>query len=158
MRCTFEESDNSLSDNFSPKFKIFCDHTEETRSGNTTTHVDDSLPECDSFCFEIEPDQERLINVVKNDISDDSSNGPLLEEADLCLASDNSIPQGIKNFADDSEGDINFLEALLIDNSISNFEHELSDNEASDFDNQSFPRPPPKRQILSQILEKRFQL
>nr|GEX15046.1 hypothetical protein [Tanacetum cinerariifolium] len=69
-----EESDNSLSDNFSPEFKIFCDHTEETRSGNTTTHADDSLPEYDSFCFEIEPDQERLIHVVKNDISDDSSN------------------------------------------------------------------------------------
>nr|GEY77090.1 hypothetical protein [Tanacetum cinerariifolium] len=45
----------------------------------------------DSFCFEIEPDQERLINVVKNDISDDSKNDPLLEEVDLFLAFDNSI-------------------------------------------------------------------
>nr|GEZ75821.1 hypothetical protein [Tanacetum cinerariifolium] len=35
---------------------------------------------------------ERLINVVKNDISDDSTNDPLLEEAYLFLASDNSIP------------------------------------------------------------------
>nr|GFD36440.1 hypothetical protein [Tanacetum cinerariifolium] len=61
------ESDNSLLDNFSPEFETFCDHTEETRSGNTT-HVDNSLPEYDSFCFEIEPDQERLINLVKNDI------------------------------------------------------------------------------------------
>nr|GEZ52897.1 hypothetical protein [Tanacetum cinerariifolium] len=89
-----EESNNSISDNFLPEFKTFCDHTEETRSGITTTHVDDSLSEYDSFCFDIEPDQERLINVVKNDISDDSSNDPLLEEADLFLASDNSIPQG----------------------------------------------------------------
>nr|GFB93660.1 hypothetical protein [Tanacetum cinerariifolium] len=56
----FEESDNSLSDNFSPEFETFCYHTEETRSGNTTTHANDSLPEYDSFCFEIEPDQERL--------------------------------------------------------------------------------------------------
>nr|GEU63035.1 hypothetical protein [Tanacetum cinerariifolium] len=38
-----EESDNSPSDNFSPEFKTFCDHTEETRSGNTTTHANDSL-------------------------------------------------------------------------------------------------------------------
>nr|GEY18880.1 hypothetical protein [Tanacetum cinerariifolium] len=76
---TFEESDNSLSDNFSPEFKTFCDHMEETRTDNTTTHANDSLPENDSFCFEIEPDQERLINVVKNDISDDSTNDPLLE-------------------------------------------------------------------------------
>nr|GFC57849.1 hypothetical protein [Tanacetum cinerariifolium] len=56
----FEESNNSFSDNFSLAFETFCDHTEETRSGNATTHVDDSLPEYDSFCFEIEPDQERI--------------------------------------------------------------------------------------------------
>nr|GFB93985.1 hypothetical protein [Tanacetum cinerariifolium] len=75
-----------------PNLKLFWDHTEETRSSNTTTHTDDSLPEYDSFCFEIGPDQERLINVVKNDISDDSTNDPLLEEADLFLSSKNLIP------------------------------------------------------------------
>nr|GEV58671.1 hypothetical protein [Tanacetum cinerariifolium] len=88
------ESDNSLLDNFSPEFETFCDHSEETRSGNTT-HADYSLPEYDSFCFEIEPDQERLINLVKNDISNNSSNDPLLKEVDLFL-SDNSIPPGIE--------------------------------------------------------------
>nr|GEZ69728.1 hypothetical protein [Tanacetum cinerariifolium] len=154
---TFEESDNSLSNIFSPEYETFCDHTKETSSGNTTTHADNSLPEYDSFCFEIEPDQERLINVVKNDISDDSSNDLLLEESDLFLASDNSIPPGIKIFADDSEGDIRFLEALLSDDSIS-----FPNNEASDFDNPSTPRPPPKPPDVefdfSQILEKRFQL
>nr|GEV20037.1 hypothetical protein [Tanacetum cinerariifolium] len=138
-----EESDNSLSDNFSPEFETFCDNTEETRSGNTTTHANDSLPEYDSFCFEIEPDQERLINVVKNDIPDDSTNDPLLEEADLFLASDNSIPSGIENFGDDSEGDIRFLEALLSDDSIHFPNNESS---KSDFDNPSVPRPPPKQQ------------
>nr|GEY97261.1 putative reverse transcriptase domain-containing protein [Tanacetum cinerariifolium] len=56
------ESDNSLLDNFLPEFKTFCDHSEETRSGNTT-HADNSLPKYDSFFFEIEPDQERLINL-----------------------------------------------------------------------------------------------
>nr|GFA84294.1 hypothetical protein [Tanacetum cinerariifolium] len=76
-----EESDNSFSENFSPEFETFCDRTEEMRSHNTTTHADESLPEYDWFCFEIEPDQDRLINVVKNDISDDSTNDPLLEEA-----------------------------------------------------------------------------
>nr|GEW42058.1 hypothetical protein [Tanacetum cinerariifolium] len=133
----FEESDNSLLDNSSTEFETFCDHTEETRSGITTTYADDSLPEYDSFCFEIKPDQERLINVVKNDIYDDSTNGPLLEEADLFLASDNLIPPGIKNFAYDSKGDIRFLEELLIDDSIL-----FPNNEASDFDNPSVPRPP----------------
>ncbi|GJT15101.1 hypothetical protein Tco_0873807 [Tanacetum coccineum] len=45
---------------------------EETRSGNTTTHANYSLPEYDSFLFEIEPDQEGLL-------STDNSNEPLLE-------------------------------------------------------------------------------
>nr|GEW24416.1 hypothetical protein [Tanacetum cinerariifolium] len=135
-----EESDNSLSDNFSREFETFYDHTKETRSGNTTTHADNSLPEYDSFCFEIEPDQKRLINVVKNDISDNSSNGPLLEEADLFLASDNSIPSGIENVADDSEGDVYFLEELLIEDSI--LFHESSDSNFED--NPSIPRPPPE--------------
>nr|GEV80184.1 reverse transcriptase domain-containing protein [Tanacetum cinerariifolium] len=137
---TSEESDNSLSDNFSPEFETFCDHMEETRSGITTTHADNSLPEYDSFCFEIEPDQERLINVAKNDIFDDSSSDPLLEEADLFFASDNLIPPGIENFSNDSEGDIRFLEELLIDYSI--VSHESSDSNFED--NRSVPLPPPK--------------
>nr|GEX95913.1 hypothetical protein [Tanacetum cinerariifolium] len=81
----------SLNDNPTPD-RVLNDETKETRSDNTTTHSNDSLPEYDSFCFEIEPDQERLTSVVKNDISDDSTNDPLLEEVDLFLASDNSIP------------------------------------------------------------------
>nr|GEY84880.1 hypothetical protein [Tanacetum cinerariifolium] len=112
----------------------------QTRSGSTTTHADNSLPEYDSFCFEIEPDQERLINVMKNDIPDNSSRDLLLEEADLFLVSDNSIPLGIENIADDSEGDIRFLEELLIDDSI--LSHESSNSNFED--NPSVPRPPPK--------------
>nr|GEW74608.1 hypothetical protein [Tanacetum cinerariifolium] len=106
----FEESNNYLSDKFSPEFETFCNHTEETRS-------------------------------VKNDISNDSSNDPLLEEADLILASDNSIPHGIENFSYDSKGDICFLKELLIDDSILFPNNESS---GSDFDNPSVPRPPPE--------------
>nr|GFB28558.1 hypothetical protein [Tanacetum cinerariifolium] len=133
----FFESDNSLLDNFLPEFETFCDHSEETISGNST-HDNYSLLEYDSFCFEIEPDQERLINLVENDNSD-SSNDPLLEEADLFL-DDNPIPSGIENVADDLEGDICFLEELLIDDSI--LSHESFDSNFED--NPSIPRPPPK--------------
>nr|GFA56968.1 hypothetical protein [Tanacetum cinerariifolium] len=111
---------------------------QETRSGNTT-HANNSLLEYDSFCFEIEPDQERLINLVKNNIPDDPSNNSLLEEADLFL-SDNLIPLGIENVADDPEGDIRFLEELLINDSI--LSHESSDYNFED--NPSIPRPHPK--------------
>nr|GFB02592.1 hypothetical protein [Tanacetum cinerariifolium] len=123
------ESDNYLLDNFSPQFETFCDHSEETISGNTT-HANYSLPEYDSFCFEIEPDQERSINLLENDILDNSSNGPLLEEVDLFL-SDYSIPLGIENVADDPEGDVRFLEELLINDSIlsdESFDSNFEDN------------------------------
>nr|GFB50757.1 hypothetical protein [Tanacetum cinerariifolium] len=122
------ESDNSLLDNFSPEFETFCDHSEETRSGNTT-HANYSLPEYDSFCFQIKPYQEELFSVVMIDIPDNSSNDPLLEEVDL-FPSDDSIPPGIENFADDPEGDIRFLEELLINDSI--LSHESSDSNFED--------------------------
>nr|GEV16265.1 hypothetical protein [Tanacetum cinerariifolium] len=70
------------------------------------------------------PNRERLINLVKNNIPDDSSNDSLLEEVDLFL-SNILIPPGIENFADDPEGDIRFLEELLINDS--NLSHELFD-------------------------------
>nr|GEY63702.1 hypothetical protein [Tanacetum cinerariifolium] len=107
----------------------------QTRSGNTT-HANYSLPEYDSFCFEL--DQKRLINLVENDNSD-SSNDPLLEEVDLFL-SDNSIPSGIENVADDPEGDIRFLEELLIDDSI--LSHKSFDLNFED--NPLISRPPPE--------------
>ncbi|GJX40636.1 reverse transcriptase domain-containing protein [Tanacetum coccineum] len=71
----FEKSDTSLShlDNSLPEFEIFSEHTEETRSGSTTTHANYS-PEYDSFLFEIEPNQGGLTGIV---ISDNSNNLPL---------------------------------------------------------------------------------
>ncbi|GKF11414.1 hypothetical protein Tco_0049340, partial [Tanacetum coccineum] len=73
----FEESDTSLShlDNSLPEFDTFSDHTKETRSGSTMTHANNSLPEYDSFLFEVEPDQGGLTSVVISD----NSNDPLLE-------------------------------------------------------------------------------
>ncbi|GKC33675.1 hypothetical protein Tco_1046059 [Tanacetum coccineum] len=53
----------------------FSDHTEETRSDSTTTHANNSLPEYDSFLFEVEPNQGGLTSVVIYD----NSNKPLLE-------------------------------------------------------------------------------
>nr|GEW03976.1 hypothetical protein [Tanacetum cinerariifolium] len=118
----------SLNDNSTP---------DQARSGNTTP-ANYSLLEYDLFCFEIEPDRERLINLMKNDISD-MSNNSLLEEVDLFL-SHNSIPPGIENVADDPEGDIRFLEEFLIDDSF--LYHESFDSNFKD--NPLIPRPPPK--------------
>nr|GEZ50152.1 hypothetical protein [Tanacetum cinerariifolium] len=71
--------------------------------------------------------------------NDDDDYDPLLGKADLFL-SNNSIPPGIENVADDPEGDIRFLEELLIDDSI--LSHESYDSNFED--NPSIPRPPPE--------------
>nr|GEY33924.1 reverse transcriptase domain-containing protein [Tanacetum cinerariifolium] len=46
--------------------------------------------------------------------------------------------------ADDSDEEVDAVDDLHVDNSISNSENELSDSEASNFDNPSFPRSPPE--------------
>ncbi|GJY91457.1 hypothetical protein Tco_0586756 [Tanacetum coccineum] len=65
-----------------------------------------------------------------------------MEEIDVFLASDDSLPPGIKIDDYDSEGDIRFLEELLSNNSLP-----LPENEPfslDHFDDPSLPRPPPE--------------
>nr|GEV94080.1 hypothetical protein [Tanacetum cinerariifolium] len=66
----------------------------------------------------------------------------LMDEIDLFLATDELLPPNIESDGYDSEGDIHFLEELLVDDPIS-----LLENESFYFDHQDdslFPRPPPK--------------
>ncbi|GKC94556.1 hypothetical protein Tco_1159998 [Tanacetum coccineum] len=66
----------------------------------------------------------------------------LMEEIDLFLASDDSMPPGIENDDYDSEGDSRFLEELL-----SNDSHPLPENESSNLDHFNDPSsscPPPE--------------
>ncbi|GJV14210.1 hypothetical protein Tco_1359533, partial [Tanacetum coccineum] len=63
----------------------------------------------------------------------------LMEEIDLFLTPDDSMPPGIENDDYDSERDILFLEGLLSNDSPS-----LPENESFHFDFPSSPRPPAK--------------
>ncbi|GJT19372.1 hypothetical protein Tco_0878078 [Tanacetum coccineum] len=66
----------------------------------------------------------------------------LMEEIDLFLASDDSMPLGIEDDDYDSKGDIHFLEEYLNNNSLP-----LPENKSSNldhFNDPSFPRPPPE--------------
>ncbi|GJV74034.1 hypothetical protein Tco_1494029 [Tanacetum coccineum] len=63
----------------------------------------------------------------------------LMEEIDLFLTPDDSMPPGIENDDHDSEWDILFLEELLSNDSPS-----LPENESFHFDVPSSPRPPAK--------------
>ncbi|GJX03496.1 reverse transcriptase domain-containing protein, partial [Tanacetum coccineum] len=66
----------------------------------------------------------------------------LMEEIDLFLASDDLMPPGIENDDYDSEGDIRFLEELLINDSLPLTKNKLSN--LDHFFDPSFPRPPPE--------------
>nr|GEU35524.1 hypothetical protein [Tanacetum cinerariifolium] len=63
----------------------------------------------------------------------------LMEEIDLSLSPDDSMPSGIENDDYDSEGDILFLKELLSNDSLL-----LPENESFHFDVPSSPRPPAK--------------
>nr|GEU77513.1 reverse transcriptase domain-containing protein [Tanacetum cinerariifolium] len=65
------------------------------------------------------------------------------EEIDIVTSTDELLPLGVEN-DDDSEGEIDAVEELRVDNSISNSANELSDNEESNFNNPSVPLPPPE--------------
>lgn len=75
-----------------PELEIF--QFEETSSGNPTIHADISLPDYECFHFDID-----YVLVSDNPLRD-----PLLEDVDLFLAADDSIPPGIEN----DENDISF--------------------------------------------------
>nr|GFA90504.1 hypothetical protein [Tanacetum cinerariifolium] len=62
------------------------------------------------------------------------------EEIDVVTETDDVLPPGVEN--DDSDGEVDAVDDLRVDNSISNSEHEFSESEDSDFDNPSIPLPP----------------
>nr|GFA07700.1 reverse transcriptase domain-containing protein [Tanacetum cinerariifolium] len=64
------------------------------------------------------------------------------EEIDVVTNMNELLPLGFEN--DDSDGEVDVVDDLHVDNSITNSKNELSVNEGSDFDNPSFPRPPPE--------------
>nr|GEY16219.1 reverse transcriptase domain-containing protein [Tanacetum cinerariifolium] len=61
------------------------------------------------------------------------------EEIDIITRTDDVLPPGVEN--DDLDGE---FDALRVDNSISNSEHEFSKSEESDFNDPSVLLPPPK--------------
>ncbi|GJT19610.1 hypothetical protein Tco_0878316 [Tanacetum coccineum] len=153
-----EDLSEDLSDGFSDILILF------SRSSGELAHINLISPEIDEADF----DPEEEIRLVEKLLYDNSSPRPpeelnseisdaiiesfspspipvegsdsLMEEIDIFLAPDDSIPPGIKNDDYDSEGDI--LEELLNNDSLS-----LPENESFQFDryyDPSSPRPPAK--------------
>nr|GEX95608.1 reverse transcriptase domain-containing protein [Tanacetum cinerariifolium] len=99
--------------------------------------------------FTINPHSRPLVNANTNFKSLPSlpipvqNNDSQREEIDIVTSTDDVLPPSVEN-DDDSDGEIDVVDDLRVDNSISNSEHEYSDDEESDFDNPSVPLPPPK--------------
>nr|GFD25223.1 hypothetical protein [Tanacetum cinerariifolium] len=64
------------------------------------------------------------------------------EEIDVVTVTDDVLPPSVEN--DDSDGEVDAVDDLRVDNSISNSERESFENEDSDFDNPSVPLLPPE--------------
>nr|GFA06027.1 reverse transcriptase domain-containing protein [Tanacetum cinerariifolium] len=62
------------------------------------------------------------------------------EEIDVVSITDDVLPSSVEN--DDSDGEVDAINVLRIDNSIQNSKHEFSKSEDSDFDNPPIPLPP----------------
>nr|GFA46998.1 reverse transcriptase domain-containing protein [Tanacetum cinerariifolium] len=63
---------------------------------------------------------------------------PQQEEIDVVTVTDDVLPPGVY---DSDEEEVDDVDVLRVDNSISNSEHEFSESEDSDFDNPSVPLP-----------------
>nr|GEY58081.1 hypothetical protein [Tanacetum cinerariifolium] len=117
---------------------------------------DNSTPDCVFNSFE--SDNSLLDNYSPEfETFCDHSEETRSEEADLFLF-DNSIPPGIENFADDPDGDIRFLEELLINDSI--LSHESFDSNFEDSPSNSRPplEPPDDNfdlepEVISAVME-----
>nr|GEX96023.1 hypothetical protein [Tanacetum cinerariifolium] len=121
---------------------------------------DDSIPiGIENYVFDLEGDilfLERLLNedpcqlllmnpnqqnIPLKNLSTHSVwefSGPLMP---ICIVEEERIR---REYAEYISWEIDVVEELHVDNSISNFENNLSDNEEFDFDNSSVPRLPPE--------------
>nr|GEW42208.1 reverse transcriptase domain-containing protein [Tanacetum cinerariifolium] len=81
-------------------------------------------------------------NCVESTSNHDTDDDSQREEIDIVTETDVVLPPGVEN--DDSDGEVDVVDDLRIDNSILHSEHESSESKESDFDNPSVPLPPPE--------------
>nr|GEY55226.1 hypothetical protein [Tanacetum cinerariifolium] len=65
---------------------------------------------------------------------------PHMEEINVVTITDDVLPRSVEN--DDSDGEVDAIDDLHVDNSVLNSKHEFSKSEDSDFDNPSILLPP----------------
>nr|GEZ48847.1 reverse transcriptase domain-containing protein [Tanacetum cinerariifolium] len=84
-----------------------------------------------------------IVETIPSSLIPIQDNDSQREEIDIVTNTDDVLPPGVEN-DDDSEGEIDVVDELHVDNSISNSANDYSNNKESNFDNSSVPLPPPK--------------
>nr|GFA24332.1 hypothetical protein [Tanacetum cinerariifolium] len=126
---------NPLFDNHEINFNELESHVESNVVESLSTHdaLIDLFQNLDEFSGPLMPihiaKEERIMR----------EHVEYINQIDIVTNTD-VLPPGFEN--NDSDEEIDAVEELHVDNSISNSEHEYSDNEASDFDNPLIPQPP----------------
>nr|GEU71445.1 reverse transcriptase domain-containing protein [Tanacetum cinerariifolium] len=98
--------------------------------------------------FTINPHPHPTVNANTNVESIPSSliliqdNDSQWEKTDIVTSTDDVLPPSVEN--GDLDGEVDDVDDLRVDNSISNSEHDSSESEESDFNNPSVSLPPPK--------------
>nr|GEW88644.1 reverse transcriptase domain-containing protein [Tanacetum cinerariifolium] len=136
---------------------LFNDSNDFTSNDNESIHdvpIEESKVHLNPLFDKDEINSDELESHVESNFVESLSNHDYLDEFSrplipIHIAEEERIrrehAEYISRFENsDSEVEIDAVDELHIDNSIFNSENELSDSEASDFDNPSFPRPPPK--------------
>nr|GEZ82004.1 reverse transcriptase domain-containing protein [Tanacetum cinerariifolium] len=144
----FTTSSNPLLDDDKINSDELNSHVESNSVESTSNHDTVKFDILDEFSGPLIPihiaEEERIRKEHAYDLQQ--------EEIDVVTETDDVLPPGVEN--DDSDGEVDAVDDLRVNNSISNSEHESSESEDSDFDNSSIPLPPsdpPDKELDSKI-------
>nr|GFB55961.1 hypothetical protein [Tanacetum cinerariifolium] len=120
-------------------------HVESNSNESTSNHDTMKFDNLDEFSGPFTPIhilEEERIRREQADYINRMEIDPHQEEIDVVTITNDVLPPSVDN--DDSDGEVDAVDVLRVDNSIQNSEHEYSESEDSDFDNLPVPLPPPK--------------
>nr|GEZ69599.1 hypothetical protein [Tanacetum cinerariifolium] len=141
----FTTFSNPLFDNDEMNSDELNSHVESNFVESTSNHDTVKIDNLDEFSGPFIPihiAEEERIRREHADYIDLQDNDSQREEIDIVTETDDVLPPDVEN--DDSDEEVDDVDDLRVDNSISNFEYESSESEDSDFDNPSVPLPPPE--------------
>nr|GFA33957.1 hypothetical protein [Tanacetum cinerariifolium] len=139
---------NPLFDNDEINSDELESHVESNFVKSTSNHDTVKIDNLDEFSRPLIPIHIAKEEIIKREHADYINRIDMLftinphPKIDIVTNTDDVLPLGVEN--DDLDGEVDAVDDLRVDNSISNSKHEFSKSEDSDFDNPSVLLPPPK--------------